>query len=101
MFRISLIAGAIILGIGGAVATNATTHKASSGSNLYWFNTSGTTFDALQDHAAEVLTSGCPDNGSNDCRYGYDISQLNDPTNPSLGVQPSEVASPMDVINKP
>lgn len=99
--KISMVAAAFIIGIGGAVATNATTHKATTGTNLYWFDPSGTTYDQFTDKTSEMQSTGCPDQSLTiECVRGYSSSQLKNPADPSQGVKTTDVDSPQDIIHE-
>lgn len=69
---------------------------------MHWFQKNGATltYDDYLTREDEVDLSGCPDDGSIECRRAYRTDQLNDPANPSLGVKPAQVNSPQDIIYK-
>ena len=94
-----LFIAAVLISVGGAIATKATNHKASTGTSLYWFDPSGTTYDQQTDRDQEILDSGCPDESSVDCMRGYSASQLNNQLDPSQGVKTTEVENPVDRIH--
>jgi len=92
--KLSLVMIAVVLGSIGAVATKASAHKSSGGTNYYWFNTSGVYQDE-NTPSAEQTRTGCT-GSSTTCENGYIQSQLVNPNDPSDGVKSGETA--MDQI---
>ena len=99
--KLSLAALAIIVSVGGAMATHASSHKTTDDPEiLHWYaNTTGTGTreDATMDD--EIDATGCSGNAAF-CRNGYTTSQYVN-GNVALGLAPGQAAHPAQVLHHP
>ncbi len=81
---------AVVLGIGGAVATKAANHKTKAGDSYYWFKPNNTTYVEYNDVSDEMSTN-CP-GSANPCENGFTQGQLIN-GDPHQGVIPGQTPS--------
>lgn len=102
--RIAVIALVIATGAFGTFAftNDAKQTKTSAQETLHWFEPTGSNPAFIRSNTLpnEESVSGCEQLYTG-CERGYTSSQLNNSSNPSLGVQPSQVGSPAQEIGQP
>ena len=100
--KFSLAALAIVIALGAAVSTHATTHKAGmkTGTTLYWFpNSTGTGTPVAGTESDRETATGCNQTAPNLCEEGYAQSQFVGGV-VANGLKSTEIGNPMDEILK-
>jgi hypothetical protein len=93
---------AVIVGVAASAftAANSSYNANSKDASYYWFDPSVTTYHDQNTTANEQTATGCTGSISPVCENGYTQSQLNNPNDPSQGVQTSQKSSPASQIYK-
>ncbi len=92
---------AILFAVGSAFTAkvSAENKSAKQTTPYYWFKVSTGLYQRNTTQSLEQPMSGCSGTG-NDCERGYEQGQLNNPSDPSQGVQSSQVIHPKATIVK-
>ncbi|RKR84415.1 hypothetical protein BDD43_4650 [Mucilaginibacter gracilis] len=67
---------ALTIGVAGAFATKAASHKSTAGVNYYWYDPS--TGALLDPASSPTPPNGCPDEGTIECARGF-VNQTDNP----------------------